>query len=141
MDRALSVKLLFLAAAVLLAASCARKTQTAVHYEHVSATSQIDRQHRLAITVHLFSGSAPSGLTPLRIEVNDSRGEAVSDAIVYVETESETGETPKTTILARQEDHAYRVDLPLVYGSHWTFTVKAFSSRRSGLVQVEEELK
>jgi len=125
---------------VLAAASCARKTQTTVHYERVSATSQVDRQHGLAITVHLFSGPAPAGLTPLRIEVNDSRGKVVRDAIVYVETDSETGETPKMTLLAGNDNGEYRVNVPLVYGSHWTFTVKAFSSRRSGIVNVEERL-
>jgi hypothetical protein len=140
LDRALSVRLVFIAAAVLLPASCARSTQTAVHYERVSATSQIDKAHRLAITVHLFSGSAPAGLTPLQIEVKDSRAEAVGDAVVYVETDSETGETPKMTLLAGNDNGDYRVNLPLVYGSHWTFTVKAFSSRRSGIVNVEEQL-
>jgi hypothetical protein len=127
--------------AVLLLASCARGTKTAIHYEHVSATSQIDKQHRLALTVRLFSGSASAGLTPLEIEVKDSRGAAVGDAVVYVDTDSTTGQTPKTTLLARSESGIYRVDLPLVYGSHWTFTVKAFSGGRSGVVEVEEELK
>lgn len=91
--------------------------------------------------MHLFSGSAPAGLTPLQIEVKDSRGQSVGDAVVYAETESTTGETPKMTVLARGENGAYRADLPLVYGSHWTFTVKAFSSGRNGVAVVEEELK
>lgn len=141
MDGTLNVRLVLAAAAALLLVSCARGSQTAVHYEHVSATSQIDKQHRLALTVHLFSGSAPAGLTPLGIEVKDSRNEAVGDAVVYVDVESTTGETPKMTLLARLEKGVYRVDLPLVYGSHWTFIVKAFSSGRNGLAEVEEELK
>ena len=125
----------------MLLAACARTSQTQVHYERVSATSQIDTTHQLAITVRLFSGSAAAGLTPLQIEVKDSRSQAVDDAVVYVETSSETGETPKTTLVAKLESGGYRVDLPLVYGSHWTFSVRAFSSRRSGLAVVEEDLK
>lgn len=141
MDRTPGITLLALAAALLLLAGCARTSQTKVHYERVSATSQIDKTHQLAITVSLFAGSAAAGLTPLQIDVKDGRGQAVSDGVVYVETSSETEETPKTTLVATLENGAYRVDLPLVYGSHWTFSVKAFSSRRSGLAVVEEDLK
>ena len=97
--------------------------------------------HRLSITVRLFSGGpSVAGLTPLRAFIKDDRGMLVHDAIVYVETSSATGSTPRMTILPNDDNGTYRVDLPLVYGSRWTFTIKAFSDGRTGLLRVNEDL-
>ena len=123
--------------AVLLAAC----TRTTSHYERITAASGIDQIHRLGISVRLFDGAAPPGLTPIRIEINDDRQAKVRDAVVYVELESSTGATPKMTVVARSQDDFYRADLPLVYGSRWTFTIKAFSGGRTGLLRVTEDME
>ena len=142
------VRLAIALLAVLLS-GCAHVAPTAAKHEassrrpeNISATSPIDKVHRLSLTVRLFSdGQSVPGLTPLRIVVKDDRGALVRDAIVYVQTDSGVGTTPKMTLLPRNNEGVYRVDLPLVYGSHWTSMIKAFSGGRTGLLRVEEDLQ
>jgi len=107
----------------------------------ISARSTIDNLHRLALDATMLGGvrSAP-GMTPLRIVVQDLHGDLVRDAIVYVELSSVTDETPRITLLATNRGTSYGVDLPLVYGSRWTFIVKAFSGGRNGIITVNEDL-
>ena len=107
----------------------------------IFATSSIDNVHALALKV-MLSGEAQvaPGLTALRIFVLDAHGIPVSDAIVYADVSSATNETPRLTLLAASGDASYRVDLPLVYGSRWTVVVKAFSSGRSAVLTINEDL-
>jgi hypothetical protein len=107
----------------------------------ISATSSIDGVHRLSLNVRLWAGgNAAPGMTPLQILVRDSRGALVRDAVVYVQIGSATGATPRMTLVAANDGGAYHVALPLVHGSRWTFTVKAFSSGRNGVLRVDEDV-
>ena len=107
----------------------------------ISASVPIDSAHKLALTVRMDRRPAATpGLTPLEIDVRDVRNRIVSDSIVFVQVDSTTGETPKLTIIATRERDAYRAELPLVYGSHWSFAVKAYSAGRNATLAVEEQL-
>ena len=108
----------------------------------LSATSEIDARHKLSITATLeYEGGAPAGLTPLEVEVKDAMGRPVRDAVVYVDTGSTTSATPIMTIVAPGAAGVYRADLPLVHGSHWLFTIKAYSQERMGILMVHEQVE
>ena len=129
---------------ILLIQGCTREQpakQSLIRPGNLSATSTIDEAHRIALSVHFFTGTAAGGLTPLKIDVRDDRGAAVRDAIVYAQIDSVTGSTPKMTLLATANEGVYRIDLPLVYGSKWTSTIEAFSGGRNAILTVVEDLK
>lgn len=107
----------------------------------IFATSSADRTHQLSITVDVAPDlRAPAGMTAILVTVRDRSQILVKDAVVYVSLDSRLGMTPKMIVVAsNREDGTYTAELPLVYDSKWNFTVRAFSSGRSGVVTVVED--
>jgi hypothetical protein len=107
----------------------------------IFATSPTDPIHQLSLTVDLAPDlRVPAGITPIQVTVRDPSRSLVNDAIVYVGLDSKLGMTPKMVVVAsNREDGRYTAELPLVYDSEWRFTVRAYSSGRSGVLTVVED--
>jgi hypothetical protein len=106
------------------------------------ATTPADATHALSVTVDVpAKRRAPAGLTPITVTLHDRSGVPVTDAIVYAALDSRRGATPRTIVVAvNREDGTYTADLPLVYDSEWSFTLRAFSNDRAGTLTVVEDV-
>jgi len=145
----LSRKRAFSVVAALAVSGCGIRPQGATtgpspaptQHRGIFATSRSDEVHQLSLAVDVAPHlRAPAGITPIQVTLYDPSRRLVRDAIVYVVLDSETGRTPKMTVVAsNREDGTYTAELPLVYDSAWRFTVKAFSNGRSGIVTVVED--
>ncbi|HTJ27290.1 MAG TPA: hypothetical protein VMA36_14110 [Candidatus Limnocylindria bacterium] len=133
-----------LVAALVLSAlgACAHPQQPPDRHHTIAATTPADATHALSVTVEVPADRrAPAGLTPITVTLRDRSGGPVRDAIVYAALDSRRGTTPRTIVVAaNHEDGTYTADLPLVYDSAWSFTLRAFSNNRAGTLTVVEDV-